>query len=109
MNAAPAPASPRPATRPKRRAAATPASSVKLHKVLAQLGLGSRADMEQAIAAGRVSVNGQPAHVGQRVAPGDVIKVDGKPVRWRAEASRLPRVLAYHKPVGEVVTLDDPQ
>lgn len=99
-----------PRPQPKRRTkAAAAASSVKLHKVLAQLGLGSRADMEQAIAAGRVSVNGQPAHVGQRVADGDVVRFDGKPVRWRAEPTRLPRVLAYHKPVGEVVTLDDPQ
>lgn len=100
------PCAPRPL--PKRRAAA-PAATVKLHKVLAQLGLGSRADMEQAIAAGRVTVNGQTAHVGQRIAPGDVVKFDGRLVRWRAESTRLPRVLVYHKPVGEVVTLDDPQ
>ncbi|TSE27259.1 Ribosomal large subunit pseudouridine synthase B [Tepidimonas sediminis] len=96
-----------PARRP--RASAGADVSVKLHKVLAQLGLGSRADMEQAIAAGRVTVNGQPAHVGQRVAAGDVIKVDGRPVRWQPQPTRLPRVLAYHKPAGEVVTLDDPQ
>ena len=44
-------------------AAASPDASVKLHKVLAQAGLGSRADMEQVIAAGRVTVNGAPAHV----------------------------------------------
>jgi 23S rRNA pseudouridine2605 synthase len=89
--------------------AATPDASVKLHKVLAQAGLGSRADMEQAIAAGRVTVNGAPAHVGQRIAAGDVVKLDGRLVRWSATPTRLPRVLAYHKPTGEVVTLDDPE
>jgi 23S rRNA pseudouridine2605 synthase len=90
-------------------APASPDASVKLHKVLAQAGLGSRADMEQAIAAGRVTVNGAPAHVGQRVAAGDVVKLDGRLVRWSATPTRLPRVLAYHKPTGEVVTLDDPE
>jgi 23S rRNA pseudouridine2605 synthase len=80
-----------------------------LHKVLAQQGLGSRADMEAAIAAGRVTVNGQVAHVGQRVSAGDVIRVDGRVLPWRAQPARLPRVLIYHKPTGEVVTLDDPQ
>jgi 23S rRNA pseudouridine2605 synthase len=80
----------------------------KLHKVLAQSGLGSRLEMERLIAQGVVSVNQQPAHVGQRVKAGDQIKVNGRLVRWRAQA-QLPRVLAYHKPVGEVVTLDDPQ
>lgn len=65
--------------------------------------------MEQAIAAGRVTVNGEVAHVGQRVAPGDVVRLDGKRVAWQATARRLPRVLAYHKPTGEVVTLDDPE
>jgi 23S rRNA pseudouridine2605 synthase len=90
-------------------APASPDASVKLHKVLAQAGLGSRADMEQVIAAGRVTVNGAPAHVGQRIAAGDVVKLDGRLVRWSATPTRLPRVLAYHKPTGEVVTLDDPE
>lgn len=81
----------------------------KLHKVLAQAGLGSRADMEQVIAAGRVTVNGNVAHVGQRIAAGDVIKLDGRVVRWQPATARLPRVLVYHKPTGEIVTLDDPQ
>ena len=96
---------PTPAARP---AAPQAGDTLKLHKVLAQVGLGSRADMEQAIAAGRVTVNGEAAHVGQRIASGDVVKLDGRLVRWRATPTRLPRVLAYHKPTGEVVTLDDP-
>lgn len=84
------------------------AQSPKLHKVLAQAGLGSRLEMERMIAEGRLTVNNAPAHVGQRVQVGDIIKLDGKPVRVRIEQQAV-RVLAYHKPVGEVVTHDDPQ
>ena len=82
--------------------------SPKLHKVLAQAGLGSRLEMEQLILEGRISVNGEPAHVGQRIQFGDVVKVNGKPIRVRV-LPPPPRVLAYHKPAGEVVTHDDPQ
>lgn len=84
------------------------AEAPKLHKVLAQAGLGSRLEMEQSILEGRVTVNSQPAHVGQRIRVGDQIRVNGKLVKVRI-APMAPRVLAYHKPVGEVVTYDDPQ
>ncbi|MFZ2389532.1 MAG: pseudouridine synthase [Polaromonas sp.] len=80
----------------------------KLHKVLAQAGLGSRLEMEQLILEGRISVNGEPAHIGQRIQFGDTVKVNGKPIRVRIDAPP-PRVIAYHKPAGEVVTHDDPQ
>jgi 23S rRNA pseudouridine2605 synthase len=80
----------------------------KLHKVLAQAGLGSRLEMEQMIVAGRLSVNQQPAHVGQRIQHGDQVRIDGHLIRLRIAAPPA-RVLAYHKPVGEVVTRDDPQ
>ena len=80
----------------------------KLHKVLAQAGLGSRLEMEQLILEGRISVNAEPAHIGQRIQFGDVVKVNGKPVRVRIDPPP-PRVIAYHKPSGEVVTHDDPQ
>ncbi|MES1979882.1 MAG: pseudouridine synthase [Pseudomonadota bacterium] len=80
----------------------------KLHKVLAQAGLGSRLEMEQLILEGRISVNGEPAHIGQRVQFGDTVKVNGKPIRVRIDPPP-PRVIAYHKPAGEVVTHDDPQ
>ena len=80
----------------------------KLHKVLAQAGMGSRLEMEQLIQQGRITVNNQPAHVGQRIQFGDSIKVHGKPIRVRI-APPPARVIAYHKPVGEVVTHDDPQ
>jgi len=84
------------------------ADSPKLHKVLAQAGLGSRLEMEQMILEGRITVNGEPAHVGQRIQFGDAIKVNGRPLKVRI-APPPPRVLAYHKPAGEVVTHDDPQ
>ena len=80
----------------------------KLHKVLAQAGMGSRLEMEQLIMEGRISVNNEPAHIGQRIQFGDQIKVNGKPIRFRVDAPS-PRVIAYHKPAGEVVTHDDPQ
>ena len=94
-------------TPPKRVLAPEP-DAPKLHKVLAQAGVGSRRDLEQMIVEGRVSVNGAVAHTGQRISFGDRIAVDGKPVRVRI-APPPPRVLAYHKPAGEVVTHDDPQ
>lgn len=80
----------------------------KLHKVLAQAGLGSRLEMEQLILEGRISVNAEPAHIGQRVQFGDTVKVNGKPIRVQIDPPP-PRVIAYHKPAGEVVTHDDPQ
>ncbi len=84
------------------------AETPKLHKVLAQAGLGSRLEMEQLILEGRISVNNEPAHIGQRVQYGDQVKINGKPIRLRIEPPPA-RVIAYHKPVGEVVTHDDPQ
>jgi len=93
---------------PERRVLLPEPDAPKLHKVLAQAGIGSRRDMEDLIADGQVTVNGQPAHIGQRISFGDHIKVAGKPVKVRI-APPPPRVLAYHKPVGEVVTHDDPQ
>ena len=80
----------------------------KLHKVLAQAGLGSRLEMEQMILEGRISVNNEPAHVGQRIQYGDQIRVNGKSIHVRIAPPPV-RVIAYHKPVGEVVTHDDPQ
>ena len=93
---------------PAKRVLAAEPDAPKLHKVLAQAGIGSRRDMEQMIVDGRITVNGEPAHIGQRISFGDRIAVGGKPVRVRI-APPPPRVLAYHKPAGEVVTHDDPQ
>lgn len=79
----------------------------KLHKVLADAGVGSRREMEELIIAGRVSVNGEPAHIGQRVGANDLVRVNGKPVT-RSSTRKPPRVILYHKPAGEIVSHDDP-
>ncbi len=92
----------------ERRVLAPEADAPKLQKVLAQSGVGSRRDIEAWIAEGKVEVNGEPAHIGQRVVHGDRIAVNGKPVKVRI-APPLPRILAYHKPVGEIVTFNDPE
>jgi 23S rRNA pseudouridine2605 synthase len=80
----------------------------KLHKVLAEAGLGSRRDMEDLIVAGRVSVNGEPAHIGQRILPSDAVRINGKLIQ-RKVSTKPPRVLVYHKPAGEIVSADDPE
>ena len=92
----------------ERRVLAPSPEAPKLHKVLAQGGVGSRREMEELIVEGRVSVNGEPAHLGQRIQPGDQIRVNGKPLKVRI-APPPARVLVYHKPVGEVVTFKDPE
>jgi 23S rRNA pseudouridine2605 synthase len=93
---------------PARRVLQPQPEQPKLHKVLAQAGMGSRLEMEQLILEGRISVNNEPAHIGQRIQYSDHVKVNGKPIRFRIEAPPT-RVIAYHKPAGEVVTHDDPQ
>lgn len=85
--------------------------SEKLHKVLADLGLGSRRDMEQLIVEGRISVNSEPAFLGQRVMPGDIVRLNGRIVKRMAQGKqpKAPRVLVYHKPAGQIVSMRDPQ
>lgn len=106
-----------------------PPAAERLQKVLAGLGLGSRRAVEDWIRDGRVLVNGVRAELGQRVAAGDRISVDGREVDLAAaigsgdaaaagataagDAAGAPSatraVLGYHKPVGEVTTRSDPQ
>ena len=80
----------------------------KLQKVLAQAGFGSRRTMEEWIAAGRVSVNGEPATLGMRVVAGDLVKAERRTIRV-GEREHAIRVLLYHKPEGEIVSRDDPE
>lgn len=79
----------------------------KLQKVLARAGFGSRREIEGWIAAGRVSLNGSLATLGDRAGENDVIRVDGHVVSKTRLQSNRPRVLAYHKPVGELTTRHD--
>jgi 23S rRNA pseudouridine2605 synthase len=80
----------------------------KLQKVLAQAGLGSRRQMEEWIVNGRVSVNGEPATLGMRVAEGDLVRADHCTLRVGG-VNQQTRVLVYHKPEGEIVSHADPE
>jgi len=79
----------------------------KIQKVLARAGYGSRREIETWIEQGRIKVNRQLAKLGDRIGPEDRVFLDGKPLRIQ-HAPRL-RVIAYHKPVGEVCTRQDPE
>ena len=81
----------------------------RLHKALADLGLGSRREIEGWIEAGRVTVNGRRAVLGQRLAHGDRVAVDGKPVRLPDAEPAAIRVIAYNKPEGEICSRRDPE
>ncbi len=83
--------------------------SEKLQKVLARSGLGSRREMEDYISRGRVTVDGKPATLGDRVTGTEAIRVDGHPVQVATEAQQVCRVLAYHKPEGEICSRTDPE
>ena len=88
--------------------AEAPKLEERLHKVLAQAGLGSRRALEQRIADGLVKVNGETAQVGMSIRGGDRVELDGK--SFVASALTEPaRVLIYNKPEGEVCTRDDPE
>lgn len=80
----------------------------KLHKILAQSGLGSRRDMEALIERGEVRVNGQVAATGTRISDTDVVTIERRKVRLNF-LETAPRILLYHKPEGEIVSRDDPQ
>ena len=80
----------------------------KLHKLLAQAGLGSRREMEELIAAGHATINGKVATLGDRAGPDDIIRVGKRTIHFKSD-NRLPRVVLYHKPEGEIVSHDDPE
>jgi 23S rRNA pseudouridine2605 synthase len=77
--------------------------SERLHKLLAQHGLGSRRQVETWIREGRVLVNGQPAEIGQTVQPRDRVVIDGRDVTRLLAVERNLQVIAYHKPTGEML------
>ncbi len=79
----------------------------RIQKVLAAAGLGSRRQIEAWIAEGRLQVNGEPAKIGQSIEGTERITLDGRPVKLGQ--ARTARVIAYHKPVGEVCTRSDPE
>lgn len=84
--------------------------SEKLQKVLARAGHGSRRELEALIRAGRVSVNGKVAVLGERLEDDNaVVRIDGHVVSVKAQEEVICRVLAYYKPEGELCTRHDPE
>ncbi|WP_196137466.1 23S rRNA pseudouridine(2605) synthase RluB [Aliikangiella sp. G2MR2-5] len=81
----------------------------KLQKIIANAGLTSRRDAERWIEAGRVSVNGSIAELGDRASDKDKIRVDGKILRTTPREEFQRRMLAYHKPEGEICSRKDPE
>lgn len=80
----------------------------RLQKLLAASGLGSRREIERWIEAGRVRLGDRIAKLGDHARAGDSVFLDGKPVKLTPQPT-APRVIVYHKPVGELVTRSDPQ
>ncbi|TAN07502.1 MAG: pseudouridine synthase [Rhodanobacteraceae bacterium] len=89
--------------------AADGALEERLHKVLANAGLGSRRLLEQRIADSEILVNGQPAATGSSVRAGDRVEVDRKQFIVATDSHEHAQVLLYHKPEGELTTRDDPE
>lgn len=83
--------------------------SEKLQKVLARAGYGSRREIETWIDAGRITVNGAAAKLGDRVTEKDNICIDGHAPQAHRLGGTKRRVLAYYKPEGEVCTRADPE
>ena len=86
-----------------------PVVEERLHKVLANAGLGSRRTLELRIESGEVAANGKPATLGQSVRSGDRIEIDGKRFVVIADSAEHAQVLVYNKPDGVVATRDDPE
>ncbi|MDO6427296.1 23S rRNA pseudouridine(2605) synthase RluB [Thalassotalea sp. 1_MG-2023] len=83
--------------------------SEKLQKVLARAGKGSRRELETMISAGRVSVDGKVAKLGDRVEGNEQIRLDGHNVSIQQSEEEICRVLMYNKPEGEMCTRKDPE
>lgn len=81
----------------------------RIQKVLARGGVGSRREVERWLTEERILLNGVKAKVGDRLKAGDQLNLNGRPLKWEKFAIQPTRVLIYHKPVGEVVTRNDPQ
>ena len=91
-------------------------SGERIQKLLATAGVGSRRGIEEWMRAGRLTVNGQVAKLGDRADAGDHFELDGRPLQVApaaavpgASATQTTSILIYHKPVGEVTTRHDPQ
>ncbi|PJE80258.1 Ribosomal large subunit pseudouridine synthase B [invertebrate metagenome] len=82
--------------------------SVRLQKLLASAGVGSRRKIEQMISEGRIAVNGEVVHLGDRATREDVITLDGREISIRPSTA-CRRIIMYNKPEGEVCSRFDPE
>src|ERR1700756_3246079 len=92
-----------------KRSARAGEAAVRLQKLLAEAGLGSRRAVEDWIRAGRVTVGGRKAQLGDRATPGEDVRLDGRRLRLAAPAASPHELLLYYKPTGEVTTRSDPE
>ena len=95
----------------KKQSDHTPTGKIgdRIQKVLSQLGLGSRRQVETWISEGRVRVNGKLANLGDRLKGTDQLVLNGRPVDLLKRIRQPLRVLVYYKPEGELVTRRDPK
>ena len=79
----------------------------RIQKVLARMGLGSRREIESWIKEGRIVVNGKLAKLGDTITDEDRVQLDKKQIKFPRKTDSRPRVIAYHKPAGEICTRKD--
>ncbi len=82
---------------------------VRIHKILAELGIASRREIEDLIVLGKVWVNGSKAILGQKIGISDTVQVSGKTIDLQRIQYLKPRIIIYHKPSNEIVSHDDPE
>jgi 23S rRNA pseudouridine2604 synthase len=94
--------SPDPTRHPSPVTRHVPSGSCRINKFFTQQGIGSRREADQWIEAGRVTINGRVARLGDRVAPGDIVARDGKIIPW----GNRPVYIKFHKPLGVTTTCE---
>lgn len=82
---------------------------IRLQKIIANAGLASRREAERWIEAGRITLNGKPAKLGDKATLNDRIEVDGELVKTRKKTTKHHRTIVLHKPVGVLCTRNDPE
>jgi 23S rRNA pseudouridine2605 synthase len=86
-----------------------PIATERIQKILSRGGMGSRREIERWIEEGRFTVNGVVIKLGYALKAGDRLELNGRTVNWDKFTQQPTQVLIYNKPVGEVVTRNDPE
>ena len=81
---------------------------IRIHKILADHGIGSRRGIESLIRQKKVLVNGQLAIIGQLVSEKDTFEIEGRSIKLLKKDPTKRRVLMYNKQVGEISSRNDP-